>query len=265
MRIFLAGLTLLALLGSASAFALPSVSLTATASSTIAPATVTLTWTANEVGTCTATGGWSGSKSPTGGTQNISNVLGSTTYGLDCSTATGTVTVAWTAPTTNVDGSPLTNLAGFKIYRSTSTSTVQSSTPIILAEPLATMFVISGLSAGSHYFALKAYNSAGVESVFTGNVTKVVTTATVSSSASVTLEQRPSPPTLVTVQVMAYEIKQHPIEGVILGRQVGTVPLGTPCGFEPIVGLNYFEVPTTSVKFARAPKSVVIVAACALT
>ena len=34
--------------------------------------------------------------------------------------ATGSATLSWLPPTTNIDGSPLTNLAGYKIYWGTS-------------------------------------------------------------------------------------------------------------------------------------------------
>ena len=78
-------------------------------------------------------------------------------------------------------------------------------------------------------------------------------------------EPKPNPP-LVTVATVAYEIKLHPLEGPTLGRNVGTVPLGTPCpNPEPIVGTDFYAIPTDAVTLDKnkTPKSAVLVAKCA--
>jgi hypothetical protein len=269
-RAFLACVLLLGLV--ATAHAVPSVTLTATASSTLAPANVTLTWTTSEVGACTAGGGWSGAKSATGGTEVISNVLGSTAYTLACSTATGTATVTWVAPTQNVDGSPLTDLAGFKLYHHNTITGVPSATPIIINDPFATSYVVTGLSTGNRHFAMKAFNTAGVESIITLTVMKTITTATVNATASVTLEQRPKPPTLVTIDVLVYEITTDRYGVVRLGsRVVGSVPLGTECVPGIVVASfkgNMYAVPRSAVTLKAAikqTKSETLVAACAVS
>jgi hypothetical protein len=254
---------LLALLVFSLGHAAPMVSLTAVPVSTVAPSNVVMTWTASEVGSCLASGGWSGTKASLGGTETIVNVLGSTSYTLTCSSTTGTVTVMWTAPTQNVDGSPLTNLAGFKLYRSTTYANVATSIPIVIADPLATQYLVSGLVAGNHYFGMSAYNTPGIESAITGTITKAVTTSTLVASASVTLEQRPKPP-LVVVNVMAYEIKT--LRGVYaFARYVGDVPLETGCAPDTLIAPNYHQVPKQAVALLPGLKlktNAVLVAAC---
>jgi hypothetical protein len=266
MRAFLAGLALLAV--ATSAFAVPSVTLTATASDTFAPANVTLTWITSEVGTCTASGGWSGPKAATGGTEVISNVVGSASYSLACSSATGTATVSWTAPTQNVDGSPLTNLAGFELYRATSFAGCGTAAPTIIDNAMATSYVVTGLPTGNWHFCMKAFNTAGVRSILTGTVMKTITTQTVNSSVAVTLEQRPKPPSLIAIEVMVYEITTDQYGVIRLGtRVVGSVPLGTEC----LPGLvlasfkgDMYAVPRASVtlKPKIKVKSEVLVAHC---
>jgi chitodextrinase len=65
------------------------------------------------------------------------------------------VTLAWDAPTTNVDGSPLTNLAGYWLYYGTSSGVFTTNVNI---GNVAT-YTVSNLSYGTYYFAVKAYNS----------------------------------------------------------------------------------------------------------
>jgi hypothetical protein len=267
-RAFLACLLLLGLV--TAAHAVPSVTLTATASSTLAPANVTLTWTTSEVGACTAGGGWSGAKSATGGTETITGVTGTTSYGLACTTATGTVTVRWTPPTTNVDGSPLTDLVGYKIYRSNTIATVPSGVVILVNDPAASSFVITGLSTGPYHFGMKAVNAAGVESLMSATVSRSVTTANITAAAVVTLEQRPSAPVLVSVELMVYEV--IPTSGGLrLGsRVVGTVPLGTEC-LSPLILASFkgdmYAVPRSAVvlKPGLKLKSETLVARCELS
>ena len=52
------------------------------------------------------------------------NINASTNYTLTCTWGTGSATVNWTAPTTNTDGTPLTNLAAFRVYYGTSSTSL---------------------------------------------------------------------------------------------------------------------------------------------
>jgi hypothetical protein len=80
------------------------------------------------------------------------------------STTSGTATVSWAAPTQNTDGTPLTDLAGYKIYYGTSPTTLTAAQVVNLANPSASSYVISGLASGTWYFAVTSYSAAGDES-----------------------------------------------------------------------------------------------------
>jgi hypothetical protein len=82
----------------------------------------------------------------------------------------GTATVSWVPPTQNTDGSALTNLAGYRVVYGTSASALNQE--VQLANPGATVHVISNLNSGTYYFAVKAYNTVGQESDQSGVVSK---------------------------------------------------------------------------------------------
>lgn len=84
----------------------------------------------------------------------------------------GTATLSWTPPTSNTNGSALTNLAGYRIYYGTSASALNQQ--IQVANPGLSTYVVTGLSKGTYYFAVRAYNSAGSESGLSNVVTKTI-------------------------------------------------------------------------------------------
>jgi hypothetical protein len=75
---------------------------------------------------------------------------------------TGTATVSWVVPTENTDGSPLSNLAGYDIYYGTSQASLTKSVQV--ANGSMTSYTVTGLTSGTWYFAVAAYNSSGVQS-----------------------------------------------------------------------------------------------------
>ncbi len=72
------------------------------------------------------------------------------------------ITVHWTAPTTNTDGTPCTDLAGFDLYYGTSPSALTHEVQI--ANPTQTSYVFTTPFTGPTYFALTAYTTSGAES-----------------------------------------------------------------------------------------------------
>jgi len=72
------------------------------------------------------------------------------------------VTVSWVAPTENTDGTPLTDLAGFRIYCGADPSSLMLQTSIM--NPSIDRYVIESLSAGTWYFAVTALDASGNES-----------------------------------------------------------------------------------------------------
>ena len=90
---------------------------------------------------------------------------------VSAASSTGSVTLSWTAPTQNADGSALTDLSGFRIYYGTTASTLTQT--VTLNSPATLTYVISNLKSGTWYFAIKAINSTGAESALSavGNTT----------------------------------------------------------------------------------------------
>jgi hypothetical protein len=85
----------------------------------------------------------------------------------------GSVTIAWDPPTTNTNGTPLTNLAGYKIYYGTSPTSLTQSVQI--TNPGLSSYVIENLSPATWYFSLVSYTSSDVESPQTDPVSATIT------------------------------------------------------------------------------------------
>jgi len=74
----------------------------------------------------------------------------------------GAVTLSWLPPTSNVDGSTLTNLAGYQIrYGRSQTNMSQS---LKISNPGIARYMVEGLSPGQWFLAVRAYTSGGIES-----------------------------------------------------------------------------------------------------
>ena len=82
---------------------------------------------------------------------------------------TGSASLVWTPPTTNTDGSPLTNLAGYVVYHGLSPTSLPDNRTL---QGQATGYVWDALPVGTHYFAVTAVNTASVESVFSNLANK---------------------------------------------------------------------------------------------
>lgn len=73
--------------------------------------------------------------------------------------ASGSATVSWTAPTTNTDGSALTDLAGYKVYRG-----LTAANTAFLANDTASPFEDAGLAPGTYCYTVTSVNALGAES-----------------------------------------------------------------------------------------------------
>jgi len=81
--------------------------------------------------------------------------------------------LSWSPPTTTLDGSPLTNLAGYQIYYGQTTPvTVWNSQSAVVNDPNQTSYVVADLGQGTYYFTITSLNSSGVESAMSGEVSK---------------------------------------------------------------------------------------------
>lgn len=85
--------------------------------------------------------------------------------------ALGSVTLSWTPPTLNTDGTALTDLDGYTVYWGKQSGEYTNSADIGAG---ATTFVVENLSAGTWYFAMRAYNTQGVESDYSGEASVTI-------------------------------------------------------------------------------------------
>jgi len=139
----------------------------------------TLTWSAQGANECSASGGWSGSRPPSG-TFETGPLAETTTYSLACTNgsenALASVTVEvldkmirWQAPTQNEDGTPLDDLDGYVVYWGTQSRDYTSSFTIDL--PSTTEWE-ADIAPGSYYFALTAFDADGNESSYSNELRK---------------------------------------------------------------------------------------------
>jgi len=84
----------------------------------------------------------------------------------------GSATLSWLPPIENVDGSPLLDLAGYRIYWGQQSRSYANS--IRITNPGITTYVIENLSSGTHYFAAVAVNESGVESALSEEAYKLI-------------------------------------------------------------------------------------------
>lgn len=84
----------------------------------------------------------------------------------------GSATLTWTAPTTNTDGSALTDLAGYHIYYGNSPSAL--STMIDVASAGTLSYTVGSLASGTWYFAISAYTTSGLQSALSGTGSKSI-------------------------------------------------------------------------------------------
>ncbi|MGH8140712.1 MAG: putative Ig domain-containing protein [Steroidobacteraceae bacterium] len=86
--------------------------------------------------------------------------------------SSATVVLSWQAPTENADGTPLVDLKGYQVHFGAASNSYSDS--IKVANPGLTTYVVQNLAAGTYYFAVTAYNSAGVESSLSPEVSTQV-------------------------------------------------------------------------------------------
>jgi len=130
----------------------------------------------------TSTGRLSG----TPGTSNVGTVANITIRVSDGTTTTSlapfsmtvtqpvnnSVTLRWTSPTTNTDGTPLTDLTDFRVFYGQVSG--QYNFNLRTGTPTITAMEIQGLAPGTWYFTVKAVNSRGVESDFAREASKTL-------------------------------------------------------------------------------------------
>jgi predicted phage tail protein len=101
-----------------------------------------------------------------------SNATAGTPVPTATTTSSDAVTINWTPPTENVDGTPLTNLSGYNIHYGTA-SGYYTQTISVSNAGIAT-YVVDDLTPGKYYFAVGAVNSQGTESPVSSEVSATV-------------------------------------------------------------------------------------------
>jgi hypothetical protein len=91
---------------------------------------------------------------------------------VDSRSATGSETLKWTPPTENEDGSPLLNLAGYRVYWGRSGESLSNS--VRIDNPSVTRYVVENLAPGDYEFAVTAVNNRGIESRFSNIKAKTI-------------------------------------------------------------------------------------------
>jgi hypothetical protein len=84
----------------------------------------------------------------------------------------GTATLGWVLPTENTNGSPLTDLAGVRIYYGTNEADLTKSLKV--SGTSATSYTVTGLSAGTWFFAAAAYTTSGMQSALSAIVSTTI-------------------------------------------------------------------------------------------
>lgn len=84
--------------------------------------------------------------------------------------AMGSANLRWSPPTQTVDGQPLTDLAGYRVYYSQSATDLNR--VVTVADRSSTEVVVHDLDPGTWYFCVTAYTSQGAESLRSNVVSK---------------------------------------------------------------------------------------------
>ncbi len=226
------------------------VDITAVPSSGQAPLPVTLSWSSTGVTTCIKD---SVPVGPAGSESKV--VTATTTYQIACTGGTDYTDVSWTAPTENVDGSPVPatgpgSIAGYELFYSTNPANVLTATPIVIPADVRT-YRITGQPAATYYYMLKAFNVEQQRSDPAGPVSNVVNNITASDSVTVTILPDTTRP--------VYNVVKR-ANGFVLVA-VGTVPTSTACDRTQVVNGNY-AVPVSAVTWSGSVRPIVAVANC---
>jgi hypothetical protein len=138
---------------------------------------------------------WAQLNSATGTLSGIPTAVGSTLHiilGMSCGESTATLPafniivestqakypsqrnayLSWTRPDQNTDGSPLTNLAGYRLRYGSSPAAMNSH--LFIGSPDTTEAEISGLAPGSWSFEIRAITAEYAESAFSAVKTTII-------------------------------------------------------------------------------------------
>lgn len=158
-----------------------SVSLAGTATGSAEIVSVSWTTDKGSEGTATGSEAWETSPIPLQVGENSITVVAKDKTGATAtdtvvvireSGTTGSVTLSWTAPTEREDGTPLLDLTGYRIHYGRMSETYDYK--IEIDNPGIVSYVVDNLDPGKWYFVAQTYDSAGLESNFSNEVSKKI-------------------------------------------------------------------------------------------
>lgn len=140
-----------------------------------------LSWQSENATGCTASGGWSGDR-PLSGSYGTPPASADVTYQLRCANAeesalamvtvrVGDKIIRWQAPTQNVDGSPVNDLAGYRVHWGVLSRNYTDN--LTIAQAGVTEWEVD-LPTGEYFFALTAFDAEGNESAYSNEVLKLI-------------------------------------------------------------------------------------------
>jgi hypothetical protein len=142
----------------------------------------TLSWSSTDADSCTASGAWSGARAPSGSTL-VGPIDRQSTFSITCSgpggnamqmvsvSVLGELSISWVQPSKNVDGSPLTDLASYRIYYGAESRSYSQS--IDVADAVATSHAFTALS-GDYFVTMTALDLDGNESAYSNEILRSV-------------------------------------------------------------------------------------------
>lgn len=170
-------------------------------------------------------------------------------------------TLTWTLPTQNTDNSPIPASGNGALAQSrveygpctTGGGLASVENSVTVPVPSTTAIINSFVGGETVCFRVRVKNNLGVESEPSNVVSKTFDAP------------KPRPPVLLSAVTVAYDLTLDRQQRLKLGRQVGTIELGTPCGDPyPTNKGVYFSVDPAAVTFTRTARASVIVTRCEL-
>ncbi len=145
-------------------------------------------------------------------------------------------TLTWTTPTTNTDGTILTDLEGFKIYYGTTSGNYTNS---INAGDV-TSYTFNNLTSGTtYYFAVTAYDTAGLESTYSNQVAKTESAVSDTTAPTVTAFTIPATSSSLTVAINSFIATDNAAVTGYMVNESATKPSASAAGWTSTVPTSY--------------------------
>lgn len=84
----------------------------------------------------------------------------------------GTASLSWVPPTTNTDGTALSDLAGYNIYHGMVSGFYPNK--VVVNNPGLSSYLVQSLASGTHFFIVRAYDYSGNESADSNVASKTI-------------------------------------------------------------------------------------------